>query len=584
MRLTSCPHAQEVQSPIPEGAALFNLIPDAVVTVDHSGAIRQVNGRLTAMFGYEETELLNQPIEILLPERVRQRHVHYRTGYQLKPTIRPMGEGLELYGRRKDGSEFPVDIMLSSLSAPNGLVLAVIRDISASKKMSEDLTLLAYSDQLTNLPNRAALYRELEEFLRREPTIPIKPTSIALFDLDGFKEVNDALGHSTGDRLLRIIAKRWVSFIDEGPQIYRLGGDEFVVLFPKCGDPCKIAKITEALLLQLEKPFEINGKLIHISASAGIAIAPADGSNIEELIANVDMALYSAKANGPGAYVFFHNSLRAEAQARRDLDIALRRAYAGDEFDLYFQPQVRMTDSVLIGAEALLRWRRGDGAVIAPGAFIEALATSPIAIEVGTWILRAACKTAANWRRSGLPPLRIAVNLFPSQFHDPSFVDKVKKTLADTKLPPGTLELEITENTTLNCNTAALAPLHKLREMGVQLAFDDFGTGYGSLSFLIQMPLTHIKIDQSFIRRIPDDNKAAAVVRSLIVMAHNIGQKVIAEGVETVPQASFLRSEGCDVAQGFLFGKPLPAAEFEALLRLATPHDELRHPAHLRIA
>ncbi len=583
MRPTSCPHAQKVQSAMPDDATLFDLIPDALLTVDQRGAIRQVNDRLTAMFGYEKTELLEQPIEILLPERIRRRHVRHRNDYQLKPATRPMGGGLDLYGRRKDGSEFPVDIMLSSISAPDGLVLAVIRDISASKKMSEDLRLLAYFDQLTNLPNRAALYRELEVFLRCEPTIPIDPTSIVLFDLDGFKEVNDTLGHSTGDRLLRIIAKRWTSFIGEGPLIYRLGGDEFVVLIPKCGDPCQVAELAAALLLQLETPFQINGKVIHVSASAGIAIAPADGADVEDLIANVDMALYRAKTNGPGSYVCFHNSLRAEAQARRDLDITLRHAYAAHELELYFQPQLRIADSILIGAEALLRWRRGDGAVIAPGAFIEALAASPIAIEVGTWILRTACGTAAAWRNGGLLPVRIAVNLFPAQFHDPLFVEKVAKALADTNLPPDALELEITENITFNCSAETLAPLYKLRDMGVQLAFDDFGTGYGSLSFLTQMPLTHIKIDRGFIRGVPHDGKAVAIVRSLIVMAHSIGEKIIAEGVETVAQANFLRLEGCDEAQGFLFSKPLPAADFEAMLRHASQNG-LGHGTDTRIA
>ena len=566
---------------MPEGAALFDLIPDALVTVDHTGVIRQVNGPLTAMFGYGATELLGEPIEILLPKQARQRHVHHRRDYYLKPTVRPMGGGLDLYGRRKNGSEFPVDIMLNSLSAaPNGLILAVIRDISASKKMSDDLRLLAYSDPLTNLPNRAALYRDLGEFLKCEPTTPSEPTSIALFDLDGFKEVNDTLGHSTGDRLLKMIAERWTAFVGDGPLIYRLGGDEFVVLIAKCGDPCQVAKIIDGLLQQLETPFEINGNVIHVSASAGIAIAPADGSDVEELIANVDTALYRAKTNGPGHYFLFHNSLRAAAQARRDADLTLRRAYAGKEFELYFQPQIRIEDSVLIGAEALLRWRRGDGLVVAPGAFIEALSASPIATEVGTWILETACKTAATWRSSGLLPVRVAVNLFPRQFHDPSFVDKVAQILADTKLPPAALELEITENITLGCNAA---PLQKLHEMGVLLAVDDFGTGYGSLSSLTQLPLTHIKIDQGFIRGIPHDSKAVAIVRSLIVMAHNIGQKVIAEGVETASQAIFLRLEGCDEAQGFLFAKPLSSSRFEALLRLLTRHDGLRRGVPMEV-
>jgi EAL domain-containing protein (putative c-di-GMP-specific phosphodiesterase class I) len=296
------------------------------------------------------------------------------------------------------------------------------------------------------------------------------------------------------------------------------------------------------------------------------------------------MALYRAKASCPGRYVFFQNSMRAEAQARRDLDLKLRHAFAAGELELYFQPQIRLADSVLVGAEILLRWRREDGSVIAPGAFIQVLTASPIAIEVGTWILRKACEMAATWRRNGRLPVRIAVNLFPSQFNNASLMSEVEKILADTKLPPSALELEITENIALTCNADTLALLHKLRELGVQLAFDDFGTGYASLSFLTQMPLTHIKIDQSFIRGLPEDAKAAAIVRSLIVMAHNIGLQVIAEGVETAAQAQFLLAEGCDEAQGFLFAKPLPASAFEALLRTATSDDELHRPSHSRIA
>lgn len=582
MQPTSCPHQQKDQPAAPDDPSLFELIPDALVTIDQSGNIRQVNGQLIAMFGYAKEELLGHPIEILLPEEARQRHVHHRNNYQLKPIVRPMSTGLDLCGRRKDGSQFPIDIMLSSLST-DGLMLAVIRDISVSKKMSEDLKLLAYSDPLTKLPNRAALYRKLEDYFKRTQMASTPPMSIVLFDLDGFKQVNDTLGHSAGDQLLRIVAQRWTAVLAEGSGIYRLGGDEFIMLIPKCGDPCRVAEITEAMLLQLKAPFAINGKVVHIDASAGIAIAPADGEGVEELIANVDTALYKAKANGPGSHIFFHNSQRAEIHARRDLDLKLRRAHADGEFELYFQPQVRLRDSVVVGAEALLRWRR-DGAVVAPGAFIEALAASPIAIEVGTWILRTACEIAVAWRSKGLPTVRVAVNLFPGQFQDTLLVDKVQQVLSDTNLPPDALELEITENIALNGNAATLAPLQKLREMGVQLALDDFGTGYASLNFLTQMPLTHIKIDRSFVRGIPNDGKAAAIVRSLIVMAHNIGLRVIAEGVETVEQAQFLRSAGCDEGQGFLFAKPLPVSAFEMLLTATTPTGQLRCPDHPRIA
>jgi diguanylate cyclase (GGDEF)-like protein/PAS domain S-box-containing protein len=545
----------------------FDLIPDAIVTVDRCGIVRQVNSQLTAMFGYHAEELIGEPIEILLPKRARQRHVHHRTAFQISPAIRPMGRGLELYGCRKDGSEFPLDIMLSSLSTADGLVLAVIRDTSESKNLNERLTRLAYSDPLTNLPNRAALYRDLKKCLNGNQTT-VAPISIVLFDLDGFKEVNDTMGHSCGDQLLRGIAQRWTAVIGEGCRIYRLGGDEFIAVVSNCGDPRRISQVAKTILAELEKPFDIAGTVVFISASAGIALAPADGANIEELIANVDMALYKAKANGRGSSVFFHNALRADVHARREMDIKLRKAHSRGELELYFQPQVRLADATVVGSEALLRWDQGPTPV-APGAFIHTLAASPIAPAVGSWILRTACETAAEWRNKGLRPIRVAVNLFPTQFHNPTFVTELEGVLADTGLPPDLLELEITENIALSCNVATLAPLRKLRELGVRIAFDDFGTGYASLSLLAQMPLTHIKIDQSFVRGVPDDPKLVAIVRSLIAMAHNVGLSVIAEGVETVAQARFLQLEGCDEAQGFLFAKPLTAPAFEALLRAA---------------
>jgi EAL domain-containing protein (putative c-di-GMP-specific phosphodiesterase class I) len=328
------------------------------------------------------------------------------------------------------------------------------------------------------------------------------------------------------------------------------------------------------MLQALDKPFDIAGAMVFISASAGIALAPADGADVEELIANVDMALYKAKANGRGSSVFFHNALRADAHARRELEIKLRQAFAQGELEVYFQPQVRLSDAAVVGSEALLRWNQGR-TVVAPGAFIEMLAGSPIAAAVGNWILRTACETAASWRSMGLQSTRVAVNLFPSQFHGASFVTELEETIAATGLPPQSLELEITENIALNGNAATLAPLRKLRDLGVQIALDDFGTGYASLSFLTQMPLSRIKIDQSFVRGLPDDPKLVAIVRSLIAMAHNLGLGVIAEGVETVSQAKFLRSEGCDEAQGFLFAKPLTASAFEALLRAAERGDAL---------
>jgi diguanylate cyclase (GGDEF)-like protein/PAS domain S-box-containing protein len=554
---------------MPDRTISFDLIPDAIVTVDVKGVICQLNSRLTAMFGYLEDELIGRPIEVLLPERVRERHIRHRGVLDSGPMIRAMGDGRELRGRRKDGSEFPLDIMLSSLD--DGRVLAVVRDTTLAKNMRSRLTQLAYFDSLTGLPNRAALYRALDEFFTADGDSPTRPISIALFDLDGFKEVNDTMGHSAGDRLLKEVADRWGAVIGSGPRIFRLGGDEFILMFADCGDPGRIAGVVDTMLQQLEAPFDIAGTTAFVSASAGIAIAPADGADTEELMANVDMALYKAKAIGRGRYAFFLNTLRADAQARRDLDIKLRQAHLQGEFELYFQPQVRLSDGRIVGAEALLRWNQGRS-LIAPGAFIEMLAASPISTSVGNWILRTACEAAAAWQRPDQPPIRVAVNLFPAQYYNPLLVAEIEEVLADTGLPPDLLELEITENIALGENAAAIEPLRRLRDLGVRVALDDFGTGYASLSFLTRMPLTDIKIDQTFVRGLPDDPRMVSIVRSLIAMAHHLGLKVIAEGVEATPQMQFLLAESCDEAQGFLFAKPLPAAAFLALLEPRPSH------------
>jgi EAL domain-containing protein (putative c-di-GMP-specific phosphodiesterase class I) len=338
---------------------------------------------------------------------------------------------------------------------------------------------------------------------------------------------------------------------------------------PGCGDPREIAGLVDAILKRLGEAFDINGHRLFIGASAGIAIAPADGKTVEDLISNADLALYDAKAAGGHGYRLFLPVLRAKAQARRELDTELRRAWAENEFVLYYQPQIRMRDGAVVGAEALLRWRHPKQGILGPGAFIEALAESAVVLDVGRWILHTACESAAAWRAKRLPPLRIGVNLFPGQFHGGTLLADVETALQLSGLPADALEIEITENIALAHDEATLAALRTLRAVGVRLAFDDFGTGYASLSYLARYPLSTIKIDQSFVRKIANNpsREDTAIVRSIIVMAHNLGLEVIAEGVETAAQAAFLRSEKCDEVQGFLYAKPLPKSEFEEFVR-----------------
>ncbi len=448
------------------------------------------------------------------------------------------------------------------------------RDITESKVVEEKLKYLAHYDQLTGLANRTSLQNDLNEAIRANDSSLGSATSIAIFDLDGFKDINDTLGHSTGDRLLQEVARRMTELEADNGRFYRLGGDEFVLVQPHCGDPREIAHAVDAVLKRVSEKFEINGHQLFIGASAGIAIALADGANSEELISNADLALYDAKSTGGNAYRLFIPALRAKAQARRELDAQLKRACAKKEFELYFQPQVRVSDGAVVGAEALLRWRHPERGILAPGAFIEALSESPIVLEVGRWILQSACERGAAWRAMGLPPLRVGVNLFPAQFRGETLLKDVEASLRQSGLSPDALEIEITENIALGQDDATLDALRTLRAKGVSVAFDDFGTGFASLSYLARYPLTRIKIDQSFVRKIVEKStpQDTAIVRSIIVMAHNLGLEVIAEGVETTAQAAFLRTAKCEELQGHLYAKPLTAGEFEAYLRANWAH------------
>src|SRR5260221_9704196 len=440
-------------------------------------------------------------------------------------------------------------------------------DATVHEKM-EALNQLAHFDQLTGLPNRVSLREDIDTILRERAGDPAHPITVAILDLDGFKDVNDTLGHSVGDRLLQEVARRLTSVLDE-TRVYRLGEHEFVLVLEKCGDPLVASDVVETILKRLTAQFDLDGHQLFVAANVGLAIAPAHGSNVDDLLANADLALYDAKAAGSRSCRLYVPTLRARAKHRRELDTELPPACANQEFVLYFQPQVRSSDGAVIGAEALLRWHHPERGILAPGAFIDALGESAVAIETGRWILTTACKTAASWRAKGLPPIRMGVNLFPAQFRNGSLLQDVDHALSESGLPPEALELEITENIALGREEGTLSPLKALRAKGIGIAFDDFGTGYASLSYLRRYPITRIKIDRSFIQKIGTQSAGedTAIVRSIIVMGRNLGLEVIAEGVETTAQADFLRAEGCPELQGFLFSKPLPATALENYLR-----------------
>ncbi|HEY7297251.1 MAG TPA: EAL domain-containing protein [Xanthobacteraceae bacterium] len=542
-------------------AAVIDASPVAIICSDLKRRIFVWNRAAEAIFGYSAEEVLSSAVDVVPPEALDEvRRFIERT---IKgETVRDV----HVQRRRKDGTLVDVRLAAARMTNPDGTLRGIARayeDITDRKLAEQQLERLAHYDQLTGLPNRLSLQKRLGSLLG--PNRAEQSTAIALFDLDGFKDVNDTLGHSTGDQLLVEVGRRLTERALSSGEVFRLGGDEFVAVFPGCGDPLKTAKAVEAALKALSEPFIINDQVVHIGGSAGVAIAPVNAVSIDELIANADLALYQAKSEGGRVCRLFQPVLRAQAQARRSLQLELRHAFEHDEFELHFQPQVRLADESVVGAEALIRWRHRERGLIFPGAFIDTLGASTIAPEVSRWIIRSACEHAARWREAGLSLKRIGLNLFPIQLGNGSLIADIDEALRDFSLAPEMLELEITENVALDFKETEL--LQKLRDKGVKLAFDDFGTGYASLSYLLKFPLSRIKIDRSFISRITENGNDAAIVRSLIAMAHNLRLEAVAEGVETAAQAAFLLNERCEEAQGYFYAEPLPAADFEAYLR-----------------
>jgi diguanylate cyclase (GGDEF)-like protein/PAS domain S-box-containing protein len=542
-----------------EHRRLFDTSVDLIVVTDRNRIITRISPSCVSMLGYQPDEMLGR----------------YGGDFIWQANIPSLKSELELcvQGKaiRNFQSEFvhkdgrKISVALAGVWSERAQRFFIIgRDMTEQNQAERMLATLAHFDQLTGLPNRNSLLEDLGK-LRNDNA---EAMCIAMFDLDGFKNVNDTLGHSIGDKLLTQVGQRIEKLTPESGRAYRLGGDEFVLINRESRDLLAFSGIVDAVLKATESRFEIDGHAIYIGASAGIAIAPADGSNAEELIGNADLALYEAKAAGGRKYRLFARAMRAKAQAKHEMEGELRRAFANREFVLHFQPQFRLSDGVVVGAEALLRWQHPQRGLLSPAAFIDALIQSPAAVEVGDWILRTACETAASWISKGLRPVRMAVNLFPAQFHSEILSAQVDAALKHSGLPPELLEIEVTENIALNNDDAKITFLQSLRAKGVGLAFDDFGTGYASLSCLTRYPLTRLKIDRAFVQTIDKDPSAedTAVASSIIVMAHNLGLSVTAEGVETAVQEKFLQAKGCHEAQGFLYSRPLPIEQFEDFL------------------
>ena len=531
---------------------------DAFITADHSGSITFWNEAAEHIFGYARAEAIGAPLDLIIPTAQRAAH---RSG------LRRVSEGgaakvdgvVDLQARRRDGAIIPVEMSLAHWRDEGGMQFAaVVRDVSERRREQAELQQLTHVDALTGLPNRVAFLQAIDGFVRNGARC-----SILKIGLDEFKSVNESHGLPTGDALLRQAGQRIVLVAGGGAMTARLGGDEFGVLLKKTDDPLNAALVAERIIAALSAPFVLESTEPRLTASVGLVLSPglARPETAHEALKQALLALQAAKALGGGQQQVFSIGMSRQADERQKLLEELRNAVADSQFEVHYQPQVSLRDGAVVGVEALLRWRHPHRGLLSPGDFLLTLERSELSLGVGRWILEEACRFGGTMAAQG-KPLRVGVNLFASHLRSPTFERDVREALSSGGLQPTQLELEITETTVLGADEAMTAALHRLRQMGVGVAFDDYGTGYASLSMLKRYPVSRLKIDREFVTDVEIDGADTSIVRAVLALGESLGLEVIAEGVETAAQAVRLHRMGCREAQGFLFGRASPGDTF----------------------
>jgi len=477
--------------------------------------------------------------------------------------------GFESQVYRKDGQIIWISENARAVTDEHGVVQhyeGTVEDITERKLYEKRIEQQANYDTLTGLANRSLLNDRLQQSIM---TAALYGTRLAVIfvDLDRFKYINDSLGHHVGDQLLCEMSRRLSSCVREGDTVSRLGGDEFVLLLNGLGDVDAVASLMERLLDEITLPWITQSGQFDVTSSIGIALYPDDGGDAQTLLKHADSAMYRAKALGRNNFQFFTEELNAMMTERLELETGLRRALERNQFCLYYQPRVDIRTGAITGAEALLRWRVSDQEMMQPGKFIPVAEETGLIVPIGEWALREACQQNLAWQQAGLSPLVVAVNVSLRQFQRDDFLQTVSSVLQQTGLAAAALELEVTESSVMHNAERLIDMLSNIRALGVHISVDDFGTGYSSLSYLKRFPVDRLKIDRSFVQDILVDKDSEAIVRTIIALGHNLGLKLVAEGVENAEQVAYLLANGCDELQGFYYGRPMPAHEFELLLR-----------------
>ena len=561
-------------------------IGDAVLTTDVNGRIEYLNPIAEAMTGWTTEAAKGLPMQEVF--RVLNDSTRKSVANPLEEAIREnrvVALAADSVLIARDGSETPVEDSAAPIRNRQGRVIGgvlVFHDVSETRALAIRMTRMAHHDTLTDLPNRALVRDRLAQAIsyaqRSGNTL-----AVLFCDLDRFKQINDALGHASGDQLLIQVARRLSREVRASDTVGRLGGDEFVVLLLDVRDATVVAAKAEAIRAALGLPYALDTAHAHVGVSIGISMYPADGSDAATLIRNADTAMYEAKKSGRDAARFFTASMNEQASRRLDLEKRLRLALAANEFSLHYQPILRTCDETTVGAEALIRWKAGEPRGHQPAEIICVAEETGMIAELGEWVLNEACTQARGWQLTNHTTLRVSVNISALQLRMPNFQETVSRALTRSGLAPELLELELTETVLIDAHADTLANVNALRALGIRLAIDDFGTGYSSLNYLKDLPVQTLKIDRTFVSELPSVRQSLAITSSIITLAKTLGISVVAEGVETRAAADTLREHGCDQMQGYLFAKPMPATEFATWLQTSS-HAAQRELSVLAVA
>ncbi len=541
-------------------ATVFESTAEGVLITDTQQRITAVNRAFTEITGYSETEALGRSPQLLASGQ-HDSAFYAAMWHQLDAAGHWQGE---ICNKRKNGELYPQWLTISAVRNDDGLIthfVAVFADITSLKHAQDKLDHQAHHDSLTGLPNRLLFENRLHAMLADAQTTPCLG-AVLFLDLDRFKHINDSLGHPVGDLLLQATAQRLRSQLRDIDTVARLGGDEFIILLPGLHEAADAERVAAKLLTCLSAPFQADGHEFFITASIGASLFPQDGSDVATLIKNADAAMYRSKAKGRNRAELYTSDLTQQATARIALENELRRAIERNELSLHYQPKQSLADRKIVGAEALLRWHSPVFGNVSPERFISLAEDNGLILPIGDWVLAQACQQMGEWQRHHLPFGPMSVNLAGAQLRQPRLVQRIAELLAEHHLQPHMLQLEITENFIMNQTDEALVILHDLKRLGVLIAIDDFGTGYSSLSYLKRLPLDTLKIDQSFVRGLPDDPHDAAITRAIIALGRSMQLTLVAEGVETPAQERFLIEEGCEQIQGFLLSRPVTPDKF----------------------